>query len=369
MTLTARRPSRTQRTQRTRRTLPVAVLATVTSLSFALTACSSDDDDGGADSTTADGASYPMTFSTAWGDSTLDEKPERIAAVGYKDPDIVASLGEVPVVMWENILKQEVWTVDAFDGEEPESTSTFADDGSIDLEEVAAAEPDLILASQMDLADQYDDLSQIAPVIGAETEEDVSGNWQQTVTDLGAALGKESDAEDVIKETSDVAADAKSEHPEFEGKSISMLNYFGLDTIRYLNAEDSDAAELMGSIGFDTIEDSGSFGSDDISAERLDDTAADVMVVMDNSDGKIEDLLDNASFRAIPAVKEGRLLVFHNKAFEEDGKSAYTVNDGDEEHEGNLPWAIAYPGPLSTQWALETLTPLLSDIVEGREVS
>lgn len=66
----------------------------------------------------------------------------------------MASLGEVPVIMWENMFKQEVWTVDAFDGQEPENTSASAEDGSIDLESVVAAEPDLIRASQMDLGDQ-----------------------------------------------------------------------------------------------------------------------------------------------------------------------------------------------------------------------
>lgn len=245
----------------------------------------------------------------------------------------MVSLGEVPVIMWENMLKQEVWTVDAFDGQEPENTSASAEDGSIDLESVAAAEPDLILASQMDLGDQYDDLSKIALVTG---------------------------------DTAQVAADVKAEHPEFEGKSISMLNYFGLDTIRYLDPDDSDAADLMESIGLTTIAESSSFGSDDISAERLDDTAADVMVIMDNSNGRIDDLTDNPTFQAIPGVKEGRVLILHNKAFE-SGKAGYTVNDDTEEQEGNLPWAIVYPGPLSTQWALETLAPLLADAIGGDE--
>ncbi|MGO3907622.1 ABC transporter substrate-binding protein [Corynebacterium variabile] len=245
----------------------------------------------------------------------------------------MVSLGEVPVIMWENMLKQEVWTVDAFDGQEPENTSASAEDGSIDLESVAAAEPDLILASQMDLGDQYDDLSKTALVTG---------------------------------DTAQVAADVKAEHPEFEGKSISMLNYFGLDTIRYLDPDDSDAADLMESIGLTTIAESSSFGSDDISAERLDDTAADVMVIMDNSNGRIDDLTDNPTFQAIPGVKEGRVLILHNKAFE-SGKAGYTVNDDAEEQEGNLPWAIVYPGPLSTQWALETLAPLLADAIGGDE--
>lgn len=363
MSLTMRRPFRR---------VAAAVLAAVTGLT--LTACSSDDDDTGnsasseevADGTAVDSASYPLTFGTAWGESTLEEKPTRIAAVGYKDADIMASLGEIPVIMWENTLKQEAWTVDAFDGQEPENTSAYAEDGSIDLESVAAAEPDLILASQMDLGDQYDDLSKIAPVIGAHTEEDVSGNWQQTVTDLGEALGRQTEAQQIIDDTAQVAADVKAEHPEFEGKSISMLNYFGLDTIRYLNPDDSDAADLMESIGLTTIAESSSFGSDDISAERLDDTAADVMVIMDNSNGRIDELTDNPTFQAIPGVKEGRVLILHNKAFE-SGKAAYTVNDDTEEQEGNLPWAIAYPGPLSTQWALETLAPLLADVIGGDE--
>lgn len=245
----------------------------------------------------------------------------------------MASLGEVPVIMWENMLKQEVWTVDAFDGQEPENTSASAEDGSIDLESVAAAEPDLILASQMDLGDQYDDLSKIAPVTG---------------------------------DTAQVAVDVKGEHPEFEGKSISMLNYFELATIRYLDPDDSDAADLMESIGLTTIAESSSFGSDDTAAERLDDTAADVMVIMDNSNGRIDDLTDNPTFQAIPGVKEGRVLILHNKAFE-SGKAGYTVNDDTEEREGNLPWAIAYLGPLSTQWALETLAPLLADAIGGDE--
>ncbi|AGP29698.1 iron-siderophore ABC transporter substrate-binding protein [Corynebacterium terpenotabidum] len=357
------------------RRLPLAALATLSSLSLVLTACSSDDEDAsssaGATASVAgdtgvsvNQASYPVTFTSPWGDSTLEEAPTRIATIGYKDADILASLGEVPVLMGDSTLNQEVWTVDAFAGAEPEKTFTYADDGSIDIEQLAAAEPDLIVASQMDLSDNYDELSKIAPVIAAETEDDISGNWQQTLTSLGEALGKQADAAQVIEDTTQAAATVREEHPEFDGKSISMLNYFGLDTIRYLNAAGTDAAKLMESIGFTTIDGSDGFGSDNISAERLDDTAADVMVILDNSQGQIDDLLSNPTFQAIPAVQEGRVLVIHNKAFD-TGESAFTVNDDDEQQKGNLAWALGYPGPLSTQWALETLAPLLKNTVEG----
>ena len=41
------------------------------------------------------------------------------------------------------------------------------------------------------------------------------------------------------------AAPVKAEQPEFEGRSVSMLKYSGLDNIRYLNPEGSDAASRM----------------------------------------------------------------------------------------------------------------------------
>lgn len=338
-----------------------AALAAVTGLSLVLASCSSDED-ANPTGTAQDQSFQAVTFPSPWGESTVTQKPVRIASIGYKDADMLASLGEVPVLMGDSTLKQEIWTVDAFGDKSPESTFTYADSGSVDLEKVAESHPDLIVATQMDLKDQYAELSKIAPVIAAHTEEDVKGNWQQTVTDLGKSLGKEAEAASVIEQTSQTAAEVKEAHPEFAGKSISMLNYFGLEQTMYLNPQGSDAAALMQDIGF-TLPDGTGELSGPISAERFDDTAADVMVIMDNSRGKIRDLLDNHTFAAIPAVAEGRILVIHNKAFE-TGESAYTVGDG-EQQKGNLAWALGYPGPLSTQWALKTLAPLLSATVAG----
>lgn len=118
-----------------------------------------------------------MTFTSPWGESTLEARPERIAAVGYKDTDIVASMGESPVIVPENTVKQETWTLDALSGD-PEATFEYTESGMPPMEELAAAEPDLIIASQLDLKDVYDQLSDIAPVISAETQDDVAGNWQ-----------------------------------------------------------------------------------------------------------------------------------------------------------------------------------------------
>ncbi|MGP9724535.1 ABC transporter substrate-binding protein [Corynebacterium sp. AOP40-9SA-29] len=349
---------------RSRRVLgSLTALAAATALT--LTACSSQDEqDDQAGGETAATDFTPVTFTTPWGESTLEAPPERIAAVGYKDPDIIASMGQSPVIWPENTPKQEVWTVDALedtDGGVPDTTFAYNGDGMPPLEEIAAAEPDLIVASQLDLEDVYTQLSGIAPVIAAEDMEDVAGNWQQTLTNLGEALGEEERADQVIEQTEDAAVAIRDEHPEFAGKTVSLIQYFGMDEMRMLNPSGTDAATLFGDIGFEDDPDTAELKGVQLSAERVDDLAADVIVVLDNSDGEAGDLEDSAVFRSIPAVQDGQVLMITNNAFKEGNEASFEANG--EHYEGNLAWAVAYPGPLSSRWALDTLAPLLADTV------
>ncbi|WP_420098074.1 ABC transporter substrate-binding protein [Corynebacterium sp.] len=360
------RPAGTVKTRKTRKTPTTlaALSAVVVAGAFALTACSSGQGDGDAGTVdTLDTDFTPVTFTTPWGETTLEARPERIAAVGYKDTDIVASMGETPVIVPENTVDQEAWTLEALEAlsGDPESTFAYDANGLPPVEELAAAEPDLIIASQLDLKDVYDQLSGIAPVIAAETEEDVAGNWQQTVINLGEALGEEERADEVIDDTEHAAASVREKYPEFGGKTVSLIQYFGLDEMRMLNPSGSDAAALFGDLGFGDDPGTTDLAGVQLSGERVDDLAADVIIVLDNSNGRIGDLEDSAVFAGIPAVQEDRVLVISNNAFKEGNHPSFEANG--KHYEGNLAWALAYPGPLSTRWAVETLAPLLADTV------
>jgi iron complex transport system substrate-binding protein len=353
----------------------VVALAAVTSLGLVLAACSPEDSDDGSGSSTPSApptpsgstgpsdavneASYPVTFTTPWGESTLKRKPTRIASLGYKDADVLAALGETPVLMADSTEKQEAaYTMKAMPGT-PEATFTYDDADMAPLEQVAKAKPDLIVASNMDLSQNYDKLSAIAPVIAAETVDDLDGNWQQTTTNLGRALGRQKDAAAVIDETARTAADIREQHPEFAGKSISLINYFGLDRMLYLNSADSDLAALMDSIGFEPAPNASQDWKSPVSEERISDLESDVIVVIDNSNGKAGDLENNPQFRQLTAAQEGNVLVIHNHAFATPPEAAFDV-DG-KKQDGNLAWAVGYPGPLSTWWELTTLAPLLGE--------
>lgn len=83
------------------RTLTGAVVAG--SLAVGLTACSSDNDDSSNSSTNADSTSnsstdaFPTTVATKFGDIEIDEKPEKVVAIGWGDAETPMALGVQPV--------------------------------------------------------------------------------------------------------------------------------------------------------------------------------------------------------------------------------------------------------------------------------
>lgn len=78
----------------------VAAAATI----FTLTACSSDSSSTGennsaSSSNSADSAAFPVTIKHAFGETTIEKAPERVATVGWANHEVPLALGVVPVGM------------------------------------------------------------------------------------------------------------------------------------------------------------------------------------------------------------------------------------------------------------------------------
>lgn len=83
----------------------------------------------------------------------------------------------------------------------------------VDLEAIAAADPDLIIGRDEVVGDIYDQLSAIAPVLPVgSTGSGVP--WQDDVTAIGAALSRESDAADIVTEYNDRIAQFRTDHAD-----------------------------------------------------------------------------------------------------------------------------------------------------------
>ena len=105
-------------------------------------------DDASTDTDPASGDGAAITVDHALGTTTIDGPVERVVALGLTDLDAALALGAPVVGAASSGLGDGVppWT-DAAEGADVTVLEVSGDASSVDLEEVAALEPDLILAA------------------------------------------------------------------------------------------------------------------------------------------------------------------------------------------------------------------------------
>ncbi|MHC9042974.1 ABC transporter substrate-binding protein [Microbacterium saperdae] len=175
-----------------------------------LAGCAATPEDGAAAS--GDGstdATFPVTIHNAYGDTTIEEKPTRVAALGYADVALASALGA------NVVLAPQSFTVIAGEGEDPNlpyvdplpDDTTWVNPMSINVEQVASAKPDVILATAGFTLDEtlYAQLSDIAPVVTYE-EQLYAATSDDSARRIATALG-ESDAAEALITRADQAID------------------------------------------------------------------------------------------------------------------------------------------------------------------
>jgi iron complex transport system substrate-binding protein len=211
------------------------LMAILTAFALLAAACgddSSGDEDDSADASdatqvTADDA-YPVTIEHTFGETTIDEAPERIVTVGWGSTEAAIALGVYPVLIpfddyagdEEGILP---WIREALDAADQPIPDTYPDTEGPAAELIAAAQPDLILAPYSGIdEEQYEVLSQIAPTV-AYPGEAWSTPWRDVITIVGEALGDHDGAEQILADIDAEVAAAAESHPEFEGLTVAQV--------------------------------------------------------------------------------------------------------------------------------------------------
>lgn len=324
-----------------RHTRAVLVAATAAS-ALVLSACG-----GGGGSESEEGASgaggegFPITVEHAYGETVIEEKPERVATVAWGNHEAALALGVVPVIMekatWGDDDGNGVlpWVEDAVEELGAEMPETYDPTDGIDFEAVANAEPDVILAGYSGLTqEEYDTLSQIAPV-AAYPDTPWGSTWQDTLAMDAKAMGMEAEGQELITELEGVVEEKAAERENLAGTSaawfyaeptdLSSLGFYtshdprqaffeeiGMTTPESIQAKTEETEEFMGSE----------------SAETAADTFADVDVAVfyGTSDDTADEILGDPLLGKVPAL--------------ENGSYAALPGDGPEA-------AIANPTPLS----------------------
>src|SRR3712207_6072358 len=72
--------------------------AALAAVALVVTGCGGADDDAGtASGATGSSAGFPVTVSTAFGDVTVEEEPQRVVALGWSDAETALALGVQPI--------------------------------------------------------------------------------------------------------------------------------------------------------------------------------------------------------------------------------------------------------------------------------
>jgi iron complex transport system substrate-binding protein len=337
------------------RTRRLSALAAAGSVALVLAACSSTPSGTSSDETSAASSAgeFPVSIEHAFGTTTIEEAPERVATVNWANQEVPLALGVVPVGMasadfgdddGNGMLPWVEEKLEELGGEQP---VLFDETDGIDFEAVADTAPDVILAAYSGLTQEdYDTLSEIAPVV-AYPDAPWATSWRDMILVNAAGMGMAEEGEELVTELEGEIADTVAAHPGLEGVSTMFMTHVDtadLSTVNFYTANDTRAA-FFADLGLTTpaaVEEASASGefSGSISAEQV-DAFDDVELIVTYGDQALVDTLKaDPLLSQMPAVANDAIVFL-------DGS-------------GPLGTA-ANPTPLSISWVLEDYVTMLAD--------
>ena len=293
---------------------------------------------------------YPVTIEHKYGETTVEEFPERIAVVGLLEQDALLALGVVPVATTEWFGEHAgtvwPWAVDELEALGAEPPVVLGASAEINFESVAAQDPDLILALYSGLTDQdYELLSAIAPTIAQPSEYvDYGIPWEELTRKVGQVVGKADEADALVADVEAQFAAATEAHPEFVGAtSVMATPYEGV----WVYGPEDVRGRFLTNLGFelpaDLAEVTGAEFGGDLSDEHLDMLDVDVIVWLD-AEGLAEQAPGN----------------YTSLAVHQDGREVFV-----DSFNSTLGGATSFVTVLSLPYLLDGLTPMLAAAIDG----
>ncbi len=302
-----------------------------------------------------DSQTYPIVIKHAFGTTTIQEKPKRIATVAWANHEVPLALGVVPVGFAAANFGDDngdgllPWVEERLKELGAEKPVLFDEGDGIDFEAVAEAKPDVILASYSGLSQSdYDTLSQIAPVV-AYPEAPWSTDWRDMIRLNSAGMGMAAEGEALIKKIDGEIADAVAAYPHLKGKSamfVTHLDATNLSTINFYTTNDT-RVRFFNDLGLKSpksVVDASKPGqfSGSISAEHI-DAFDDVDIVVTYGSQELYDAMKgNPLMAKMPVVTHNAIVMLGR----------------------NPLGTAANPTPLSISWVLKDYVALLAQAAD-----
>ncbi len=240
------------------------------------------------------------------GTVTVPDAPKRIVVLTNEGTEALLALGVTPVGAANSWNGDPWWDhiSDAMDGAEP-----VGKESAVNLELIAALEPDLILANKQRHEEMYPQLTAIAPTVMSK---ELRGDWKINFRLYAEALGKEQEADAAIADYDASVADLREKLGDHLNEEVSVIRFVpGQIRIYQL---DSFSGVLLKDIGFhrpanQNVEEfairTGKESIPDMDGDRI------FYFTYDTGDGKgtslEEEVLADPLWQSLSAVKAGKV--------------------------------------------------------------
>ena len=296
---------------------------------------------------------YPLAIKHAFGETVIEEKPERIVTISWANHDVALALGVVPVgFSAANYGVQDdsgllPWTADKLKELGADTPTIFQDTDGLDFEAISDANPDVILAAYSGITqEEYDTLSEIAPVVAYQTSPWVA-SWREQVTFNSMGMGMEEEGKQLIADTEKLIQDKASEFPVIKGKKAAFVSISATDLSKFYIYTPADSrGAFLTELGMEYPESITSKITDptsfylELSAENADILNDVDLFVSYGDDNTLKALQADPILGKIPAVQRGSVVII-----------------GD-----NTPLAAAgNPNPLAIEYSIDEYLHLLSE--------
>ena len=299
-------------------------LVLVVPLVLALASCGSGGSGGSAEESDAGSTSYePVTIKHAFGETTIEEQPERVVSWGWASADASIALGVTPVAMPKysygaNDAGLMPWTAEALQAGGSKTPTLLAESQEAPFEEIAEADPDVILANYSGITKkEYDTLSKIAPTV-AYPKVPWSTPWRDVITTTGEVLGKSDEAHRLLDDIDAEVSAAAKEHPEFQGQSVAAV---AVDPSAFYVYKGADPrVQFLEDLGFTLAPSVDQLSTDEssffytLSLENLDRLRSDVLVSYSESEQRAKEVVSSEPLQVMPQVQNDTVATIVGEA-------------------------------------------------------
>ncbi|WP_079507029.1 ABC transporter substrate-binding protein [Mesobacillus jeotgali] len=247
------------------------------------------------------------TVEHAMGTTTLEKTPKKIVILTNEGTEALLALGVTPVGAVQS------WTGDPwYDhiAEDMKDVQVVGVESQVNVEAIAALQPDLIIGNKMRQEDIYEQLKAIAPTVFAE---DLRGNWKNNFELYAKAVNKEEKGKEVLAAYDQRIEDLKEKLGDKVNTEVSMVRFMAGDVRIY--HKDSFSGVILEQIGLARPENQNKddFAEKGVTKERIPAMDGDILFYFtyDEGDGKATDVekdwIEDPLFQNLEVAKKGEV--------------------------------------------------------------